>query len=164
LKEIGHVGNIPEDHDTMEENSLQKAQFIYDNYGIDCLADDSGLEVEALNWEPGVYSARYAGSQKSDEDNIDKLLSELRGIELRNARFRCVVTLIINGEKQQFDGVVHGSITEERSGSGGFGYDPVFIPEGFDRTFAQMTGDEKNSLSHRGNAVAGLMAFLNSQV
>jgi len=160
-KDVDHSGDIPEDQDTLEGNSLQKAQFIYDNYGIDCLADDSGLEVEALNWAPGVFSARFAGLQKSDENNIDKLFEKLKDTQNRRARFRCVITLMINRNVKQFEGVVNGSIDVERRGDEGFGYDAVFIPDGFDRTFAQMTSDEKNSLSHRGTAVSKLVGFLN---
>ncbi|MCU0324340.1 MAG: non-canonical purine NTP diphosphatase [Spirosomaceae bacterium] len=160
LEEIGCFDEIPETQPTMEGNSLQKAQFVYDNYGINCFADDSGLEVDALGGEPGVYSARYAGEERSHAKNIEKLLANLEGIENRSAQFRAVITLILDGKINQFEGIVRGKIIDELRGNGGFGYDPVFVPEGFDKTFAEMTMDEKNPISHRGHSVAKLVEFL----
>lgn len=162
LGEIGHHADIPEDHDTMEDNSLQKARFIHDKYGVDCFADDSGLEVEALNGEPGVFSARYAGPQRNHHDNNEKLLVELEGNDNRKAQFRAVISLLINGEVRQFEGVVKGEITRNEIGSGGFGYDPVFVPEGHEVTFAEMDDHLKNKLSHRGKAVKKLVEYLKS--
>lgn len=160
LEEIGCFDEIPETQPTMEGNSLQKAQYVYDNFGVNCFADDSGLEVDALGGEPGVYSARYAGEERSHAKNIEKLLTNLKGVEDRSAQFRAVVTLIIDGEINQFEGIIRGKIIDELRGNGGFGYDPVFVPEGFDRTFAEMTMDEKNPISHRGRSVAKLVEFL----
>ena len=162
LNDIGHIGDIPEDFITMDENSLQKARFIYDNYDINCFADDSGLEVQVLGGEPGVFSARYAGPQKNNEHNIDKLLEGLKTFENRKAQFRCVITLVLGGNHHQFEGIVNGMITNRRAGGKGFGYDPVFIPNGFYKTFAEMSSKEKNSISHRGNAVGKLVEFLNN--
>ncbi|MDA0195326.1 MAG: RdgB/HAM1 family non-canonical purine NTP pyrophosphatase [Bacteroidetes bacterium] len=160
LNDLGHSDDLPEDYFTMEENSLQKAQFINDKYGVDCFADDSGLEVESLGGAPGVHSARYAGPQKNDDDNIDKLLNELRTSNVRKARFRCVITLVLGDMEYQFVGIVSGNISRHRSGAQGFGYDPVFVPNGFNRTFADMSAEEKNALSHRGKAMEQLVDFL----
>lgn len=160
LHDIGCTEELPETKDTLEGNSLQKAAYVFDRYHLRCFADDTGLEVEALNGAPGVYSARYAGAQRNSEDNIALLLKELSGKKNRQARFRTVITLIGRGEHQVFEGVVTGMILEKRSGTAGFGYDPVFQPEGFSRTMAEMSMDEKNRLSHRGLAVSKLVKYL----
>ncbi|MFN3850994.1 MAG: non-canonical purine NTP diphosphatase [Spirosomataceae bacterium] len=162
LEEIGCFDEIPETQPTMEGNSLQKAQYVYDHYGVNCFADDSGLEVDALSGEPGVYSARYAGEERSHAKNIEKLLANLEGVEDRSAQFRAVITLILDGKINQFEGIVRGKIIDELRGNGGFGYDPVFVPEGYDKTFAEMTMDEKNPISHRGRSVAKLVEFLSN--
>lgn len=161
LSELGVHEDIPETADTLEGNALMKAQYIHDHYGIDCFADDTGLEVEALGGEPGVHSARYAdnGPGHDSEANIDKLLTKLSGIDNRKARFRTIVALILNGETHLFEGEVRGTILNERQGKGGFGYDPIFMPDGFDLSFAQL-GDEKNVISHRARAIARLTSFL----
>ncbi len=162
LEAIGCKEELPENQETLEGNSLEKAAYVHEHYGIACFADDTGLEVEALNGAPGVYSARYAGDHRSTEDNIKRLLEALEGIPeaKRSAQFRTVITLIVKGEKQQFEGIVKGYITTSVQGEGGFGYDPVFIPEGKDRTFALMSMEEKNAISHRGRAVSRLVAYL----
>ncbi|PVX52212.1 XTP/dITP diphosphohydrolase [Balneicella halophila] len=160
LREIGIVEEIPETQDTLEGNALQKARYIYDKYSKNCFADDTGLEVEALDNAPGVYSARYAGDDCSFEDNIQKLLRELKGIENRKARFRTVVALIIDGHEHLFEGEVTGKILESKQGNEGFGYDPVFLPDGYEDSFATMASSEKNKISHRGKAVRALASFL----
>ncbi|MCX2738595.1 non-canonical purine NTP diphosphatase [Pontibacter anaerobius] len=162
LQDIGCNEELPEEQDTLEGNSRQKAEYVWDNYSVSCFADDTGLEVEALNGEPGVYSARYAGPQRSDADNINKLLESLQGQQNRRARFRTSITLILDGQQHQFEGIVTGSIATEWQGDKGFGYDPVFIPDGHDRTFAQMSAGEKNAISHRGRATEELVRFLKS--
>ncbi|MGC8865623.1 MAG: RdgB/HAM1 family non-canonical purine NTP pyrophosphatase [Bacteroidales bacterium] len=151
---------IPEEGDTLEANARQKAWFIYQHYGLDCFADDTGLEVEALGGRPGVYSARYAGEGLSFADNIRKLLSEMQGINNRRARFRTVVALILNGKEYLFEGKVEGHLLEAESGQGGFGYDPLFVPDGYELTFAQMDESLKNSISHRGEAIRKMAEFL----
>lgn len=160
LREIGCEEEIPETHDTIPENSFEKAEFIWKNYGINCFADDSGLEVDTLNGAPGVHSAYYAGPQRDADDNMDLLLENLKGHENLSARFICVITLVMDGEYRQFDGVIEGKISMEKRGSHGFGYNPVFIPEGHDRTFAEMTMQEKSNLSHRGRAFEKLKQYL----
>ena len=160
LKQIGCNEELHETGNTLEANSLQKASYLFDNYQIDCFADDTGLEVTALKGEPGVYSARYAGEQRSHSDNINLLLKNLSGKTDRSAQFRTVITLIIDGKVEQFEGIVKGEIIETLRGNEGFGYDPVFIPEGFDRTFAEMTMEEKGKISHRGRAFEKLVTFL----
>jgi XTP/dITP diphosphohydrolase len=160
LKEIGCQEELPETTGTISGNSLQKAQYIWDKYGISCFADDTGLEVEALGGAPGVDTAIYAGTHRSNEDNIDLLLQNLKGITQRKARFRTVISLVLEGKIHQFEGIAAGNITEARIGNGGFGYDPVFIPEGYNISFAQMTLEEKNKLSHRAKAVKLLVDFL----
>lgn len=160
LSDIGFHQDIPEPYETLEENALTKSQTIFDKYHIDCFSDDTGLEVEALNGQPGVYSARYAGEGCSFQDNVDKMLGEMQGQENRRARFRTVVSLILNGKNHYFEGIVNGYIAEEESGTDGFGYDPIFIPEGFDTSFAEMNLEEKNKISHRGRAMAKLVGFL----
>lgn len=156
----GMEEDIPETSDTLEGNALQKARYIYEKTGADCFADDTGLEIDALGGEPGVYSARYAGEKKDPEDNMDKVLKKMKGTEDRSARFRTVIALIIGGKEYLFEGVVNGTIMTERSGSEGFGYDPIFRPDGFAETFAEMDLAEKNRISHRGLAVARLAEFL----
>ncbi len=174
--EAGIEEDIPETGNTLRANSLQKAQFIYDKTGMDCFADDTGLEVEILGGEPGVHTARYGGPQKNPADNIARLLSEMArreheasvarsfGIDTpkatRKARFRTSVTLILNGEKHFFDGVMEGQIARRKAGKGGFGYDPVFIPDGYDVTAAEITEEQKNAISHRGKALRAMAEFL----
>lgn len=160
LNDIECHDEIPETADTLQGNALIKARYIYDKYGLDCFADDTGLEVEALGGEPGVYSARYAGEECSSEANMQKLLHNLTGKSNRNAQFRTVIALIINGEEKLFNGIVKGSITEEKRGDSGFGYDPIFIPEGFSESFAQMSSEQKNSISHRYRATEQLSNYL----
>lgn len=154
--------DIPETQSTLEGNALQKARFVFERTGFNCFADDTGLEIDALDGRPGVYSARYAGNHKSFDDNIKKVLKELEGIENRSARFRTVIALIINNETCFFEGSVEGVILHEKRGSQGFGYDPVFLPVGHSKTFAEMSLDEKNQLSHRAIAVKKLCTFLAS--
>jgi XTP/dITP diphosphohydrolase len=160
LSEIGCTEDIPEEQPTLEGNARQKAFYVYEKYGYSCFADDTGLEIDALNGEPGVLSARYAGPGKDPRDNMDKVLKKLDGIDNRKARFRTVISLVLDGEETQFEGVVEGEIIREKRGEAGFGYDPVFLPAGYDRTFAEMGVDEKNVISHRGRAVAKLIRFL----
>ena len=160
LKEIGFTDEIEETENTFQGNSRLKARHIYDIYGMTTIADDSGLEVEALNGEPGIYSARYAGEHGNHEKNNIKLLEELKGQANRTAQFRSVITLIHNNAETQFEGIVKGNISTELSGTDGFGYDPLFTPEGFDRTFAEMSMEEKNPISHRGLAVEQLVKHL----
>lgn len=163
LSEIGLAEEIPETGQTLEENALIKARFVAEKFNVNCFADDSGLEVEALNGEPGVFSARYAGPTKTDADNVHKLLKNMEGKTHRKARFKTVIALIINAETHLFTGEVYGNITLIPKGSNGFGYDPVFMPEGCNSTFAEMAAEEKNRLSHRARAVEKLVAFLNSK-
>jgi XTP/dITP diphosphohydrolase len=160
LNDIGCTEEIPETADTLEGNALLKAQYIYTNYGKNCFADDTGLEVEALDNAPGVYSARYAGEEKSAEANMDKLLQELNGKTNRNARFRTAIALIIDGKNYIFEGEVTGKIIENKRGTKGFGYDPLFIPTGYNQTFAEIALSEKNKISHRAKAVQKLITFL----
>ena len=167
LAESGFKGEIPEDFDSLEKNSSQKAWYIYDCLKENCFADDTGLEVDALNGHPGVYSARYSriGDKKYAtmniaEGNIKKLLENLDLENNRKARFRTVISLIINGLEYQFEGIVNGTILREKWGEEGFGYDPVFLPEGYSKSFAQMNLDEKNKISHRGIAISKLVRFL----
>jgi XTP/dITP diphosphohydrolase len=162
LKEIGCNEEIPEEQETLEGNAAQKSFYIYNKFGYNCFADDTGLEIEALNGEPGVYSARYAGEEKSAEANMDKVLNRLFKINNRNARFRTVISLVINGVETQFEGVVKGRILEEKRGISGFGYDPIFQPDGFEKTFAEMDLTAKNKISHRGRAVEKLIQYLKS--
>lgn len=158
LNDISFFEDIPETADTFIGNALIKARTIYEKYNVNCFADDSGLEVSALNNEPGVYSARYAGEPVNHSKNIDKVLSKLKGIKDRSARFVTVIALIIDGEEYIFEGEVKGRITKERLGEGGFGYDPIFIPENESRTFAQMNAEEKISMSHRSRAIQKMVA------
>lgn len=160
LSEIGCHEEIPETADTLEGNALLKARYVKEHYGYDCFADDTGLEVEALGNAPGVYSARYAGKEKSSEANIRKLVAALEGQTNRKARFRTVIALILNGKEELFEGIVQGEIIPEKRGVSGFGYDPVFIPEGYAQTFAEMGNETKNTISHRAEAVKKLEAYL----
>lgn len=165
LEEIGCFEELPETQPTLEGNSLQKAEYVFQKYQVPCFADDTGLEVEALNGEPGVYSARYAGEHKNSDDNIELLLEKLRNVSNRIARFRTVVTLVGLQEKPlAFEGIIEGTIITEKRGSAGFGYDPVFIPKGYDKTFAEMTLREKSTLSHRSMAIKKLEAFLKTHI
>ena len=164
LLDLGFTGEIPENANTFEGNALLKAQFGFDKFGTACFSDDSGLEVEALNKEPGVYSARYAGEPKSDERNMEKLLLNLKVIQSRKACFKTVLIYIdAHGKKHIFEGSVDGIIINEKRGSHGFGYDPVFVPNGFDKTFAEMNMEEKSKLSHRARAIEKFIHFLNEQ-
>ncbi|MFP4470866.1 MAG: non-canonical purine NTP diphosphatase [Bacteroidales bacterium] len=163
LKEIGFEGEIPEDYDTLKENALQKAKYIHDRFGLDCFADDTGLEVDALGGRPGVLSARYASPQCNAEDNIEKLLQELRGKARRTARFRTVIALLLDGEEHFFEGVVEGEIMSQKRGADGFGYDPVFLPACYTQTFAEMSLPMKNKISHRAKAMGKLIEFLQKE-
>jgi XTP/dITP diphosphohydrolase len=161
LQSIGCFEEIPETADTIEGNAIMKANYVTEKYGYDCFADDTGLEVEVLNGAPGVYSARYAGEQKSAEDNMTKLLLNLEKESNRNAQFKTVITLNLKGEQYLFTGIARGSITLEKNGSQGFGYDPIFRPDGYQETFAQLSLETKNAISHRGKATQELIVFLN---
>lgn len=160
LEEINCLEDIPETSDTIEGNAIQKAKYVYDNYGYNCFADDTGLEIEVLNGEPGVYSARYAGEQKNANDNMNLVLKKLDGVTNRNAKFITVITVIIDGNVTCFEGIVEGKITIQKSGSEGFGYDPIFKPNEYDCTFSEMSLEEKNQISHRGKATKKLIQFL----
>ena len=165
-KQLGLTEEIPEDGDTLQANAIEKAEYLWKKFGKNCFADDTGLEVDALGGAPGVYSARYAGPDKGSEANMTKLLAELERVEKetgntnRTARFRTVVALILDGELRLFNGVLEGKIARTRSGSEGFGYDPIFTPEGYDKTLAEITLEEKNAISHRGKAMRALAQFL----
>ena len=161
LADIGFNGDIPETGDTLAENAFIKSQFVFDRFQVDCFSDDTGLEIDALGGRPGVYSARYAGEEGDAERNIHKILGELIGINDRSARFVTVISLILGDEQFLFEGRVEGQITNVKIGDGGFGYDPVFIPDGYDKTFAEIESELKNSISHRKRAVDKLIAFLN---
>lgn len=161
--EAGITEEIPETQPSIEGNALQKARYVYEHTGLNCFADDTGLEVEALNGAPGVYSARYAGEHVSYADNNVLLLKNLAGCENRKARFRTVIALIVDGKEYLFEGRVEGTIATEPHGEGGFGYDPLFVPEGSQLTFAEMSSEAKNKISHRGRAVAKLVAFLHGK-
>ncbi len=172
LRDIGCRSDIPEPYSTIEENACAKAAYIWNNYGYSCFSDDTALEVGVLNGNPGVFSARYAQvttgavygtSEENNEANIKKLLTDLEGFENRKARFRTVICLIINGKEVKFEGVVNGSIIDEKRGNEGFGYDPVFMPEGYDRTFAQMNLNEKNQISHRAQAFKKLAEYIRNE-
>ena len=156
LETIGCHDDIPEDHETLEENALQKARYIKEHYGCDCFADDTGLEIEALNGQPGVYSARYAGPAKDSKANMQKVLDNMQNQANRKACFRTIIALILDGQEYLFEGRVDGEILTEQHGSAGFGYDPIFRPEGFKESFAEMDLDTKNSISHRGRALEEL--------
>ncbi len=163
LGDIGCTTDIPENADTLQGNAELKAKYVVENYGVACFADDTGLEVEALDMRPGVYSARYAGEQKNDADNIQKLLTELSGISNRKAQFRTAICLILDGETYHFEGKVEGAIRTEEIGGNGFGYDPVFEPENLGVTFAEMSRDEKNKCSHRARAFEKMIQFIDSR-
>ncbi|RBN51771.1 non-canonical purine NTP diphosphatase [Flavobacterium psychrolimnae] len=160
LESIGCFEDIPETAETIEGNAIQKANYVTEKYGFDCFADDTGLEVDALDGEPGVFSARYAGEQRNSEDNMDKLLVNLSDKNNRSAQFKTVIALNLKGEQHLFTGIAKGEITLEKIGNQGFGYDPIFQPEGFTQTFAQLSLDVKNKISHRGKATQELIAFL----
>ena len=162
LKDIGCIDELPETGDTLEHNAFQKARYVKEHFGVDCFADDTGLEVDALEGEPGVYSGRYADEPRSDERNIDLLLKNLENSSLRKARFKTVIALLLGDEEYKFEGVAEGEILKERKGDGGFGYDSVFVPNGYVQSFAQLTMAEKNAISHRGKAVRALISFLSN--
>lgn len=164
LEEIGCCEDIPEDYETLQENALAKARYVKEHYGLDCFADDTGLEVEALDNRPGVYSARYAGPDKDSQANMQKVLEEMKGMTNRKARFRTVIALLLNGKEYCFEGEVQGEILEVRQGAAGFGYDPVFRPLGYQESFAEMDMEEKNKISHRGKAVQELVGFLEKNI
>ena len=163
LNDIGCNEEIPENQQTLEGNAAEKSFFIYNKYGHNCFADDTGLEIEALNGEPGVFSARYAGEEKSADANMHKVLEKMKEIKNRKARFRTVISLVIDGNERQFEGVVDGTVLDERRGDEGFGYDPVFQPDGYLQTFAEMDPVQKNQISHRGRAVQKLVSYLKSR-
>ena len=160
LKDLGITEEIPETGNTLKKNALQKAKYVYDKTGLDCFSDDTGLEIEALNYRPGVYSAMYAGPNCNAENNMRKVLRELGETINRNAQFKTIIALILNGEKYFFKGVVRGEILKEKSGEDGFGYDPIFRPIGYKESFAEMSIAQKNEISHRGLAVKKLVNFL----
>jgi len=162
LGEIGCLDEIPETGTTFRDNASQKSHYIWDRFNMDCFSDDSGLEVDALNGEPGVYSAHYSGSRDSEE-NLQLVLDKMRGMKDRSARFKCIISIILDGNEHFFEGTVEGEITESRSGSAGFGYDPIFRPQGYEVSFAEMSAEEKNRISHRARAVSKLVEFLNQQ-
>lgn len=160
LKDIGCTEDIPETQPTIEGNALQKARYVVENYGVNCFAEDTGLEIESLNMEPGVFSARYAGPQRSAEDNMNLVLEKLKNHTNRNARFKTVIALIIDGKEYTFEGIVNGKIAQTKTGDAGFGYDPIFLPENQSISFAEMNSMEKNKISHRGRAVRKLIKWL----
>ena len=162
LDDINLLNEIEETSTTIEGNALLKAQTIYKQTGINCFADDSGLLVDALNGAPGVYSARYAGEQKNDADNMQKLLFNLKNIETRDAHFKTVMALIIDGKDYLFEGIINGKIISEKTGTNGFGYDPIFVPNGYTETFAQLNSETKNAISHRGIALKKMIEFINA--
>lgn len=161
LKDIECFEDIPETQNTIEGNAIQKANYIKENYGYDCFADDTGLEVDTLNGEPGVFSARYAGEQRNANDNMNKLLDTLKDNPNRNAQFKTVIALQLNNKQHTFTGICKGEITTKKHGKQGFGYDPVFKPQGYEKTFAEMDLSLKNSIGHRGKAISQLVSFLN---
>ena len=160
LKDIGFSGDIPETHDTIFDNAKEKALFLWNLYKTPCFSDDTGLEVDALGGEPGVYSARYAGDSKNPDKNNEKLLKNLKGVENRKAKFHTEVVLVLDGKVYGFAGYVNGVITNEKRGLHGFGYDPVFMPDGYDKTLAELPPEEKNKISHRGEALKKMSEFL----
>ena len=164
LSSIGCTEELPENQDTLEGNSLEKANYVFDNYQENCFADDTGLEVESLNGSPGVYSARYAGEHNDSEANMQLLLQNMSGKTNRKAQFKTVITLILDEQTHQFEGICKGELTVGKVGVDGFGYDPIFIPAGYEITFAEMSMEEKNKISHRGIAVRELVAFLNQYI
>jgi len=160
LEDIGCDVDIPETAETIEGNAILKANYVTEHFGYACFADDSGLEIDALNGEPGVYSARYAGSQRNDDDNMNKVLEKLQSETNRKANFKTVIALNMNGEQHLFTGIIHGNIINEKRGTNGFGYDPIFVADGYTKTFAELSMDEKSAISHRGKAVKQLISFL----
>ncbi len=162
LKDIGCFEDVPETQNTIEGNAIQKAEYVKQHYGYDCFADDTGLEVDALNNQPGVYSARYAGPKRDANDNMDLLLSNLKDKPNRNAQFKTVISLVLNGQLKTYTGICKGEITATKQGEKGFGYDPIFKANGYDNTFAEISLDEKNKIGHRGKAVKLLVDFLNT--
>ena len=164
LKDISCYEELPENQNTLEGNALEKAGYVYDNFGFDCFSEDTGLEVRALNNAPGVYSARYAGLQKNADDNINKVLEKLHGNKDRTARFRTVIALIIKGKRKLFEGIVEGEILIKREGVNGFGYDPVFKPNGYEYSFGVLDQKIKLEISHRSRAVSKLLNYLNSLI
>lgn len=163
LSDINCHEDIPETGDTLKENALIKAQFVKERFGLDCFADDTGLEVEALNNAPGIYSSRYAGPKCDPDDNMQKLLHDLKNKESRKAQFRTVIALIFNGEEHYFEGIIRGEIIYQKEGNNGFSYDPIFKPTGYNKTFGELSDEIKNSLSHRAIATKKLVAFLLNQ-
>lgn len=161
LKDIGCTEEIPETAETIEGNAILKANYVTKKYGFNCFSDDSGLEIDFLNGAPGVFSARFAGEQKNDKDNIIKVLRELDGVKNRKAQFKTVIALNLNGQQNLFTGIIKGTITETEKGNQGFGYDPIFLPINYTNTFAELNQSEKSAISHRGQAVAQLLDFLN---
>ena len=164
LKDIGCDVDIPETANTFEGNALQKAQFVYEHYKVPCFSDDTGLEIEALNGEPGVYSARYAGEEKNSEKNMQKVLEKLQGVTNRQAQFRTVIAYVDGKNNYFFEGIVRGTILDHKRGDKGFGYDPIFVPEGCTETFAELDMAVKNSMSHRGRAMEKFIAFFNQNL
>jgi len=164
LKDIGCDVDIPETANTFEGNALQKAQFVYEHYKVPCFSDDTGLEIEALNGEPGVYSARYAGEERNSEKNMQKVLEKLQGVTNRQAQFRTVIAYVDGKNKYFFEGIVRGTILDHKRGDKGFGYDPIFVPEGRTETFAELDLAVKNSMSHRGRAMEKFIAFFNQNL
>ena len=160
LQDIGCNEDIPETQPTIKGNALQKARYVVENYKVDCFAEDTGLEIESLNMEPGVFSARYAGAQRSSEDNMNLVLEKLKNKKNRNARFKTVIALIIGGKEYTFEGIVNGEIADKKTGKDGFGYDPIFLPEKRNISFAEMGSIEKNKISHRGRAVRKLIDWM----
>lgn len=160
LDDLGIDEEIPENHSTIEDNASEKSWYVYNRFGYDTFADDTGLEIEALNGEPGVHSARYAGNQKNSQDNMDKVLDKLKHTINRKAQFRTVISLILRGKEVRFEGIVRGTILDEKRGDAGFGYDPIFVPDGFNQTFAEMDLYEKNKISHRALALQKLIRYL----
>ena len=163
LNDIDLQEDIPETSNTIEENAVQKTNFIVENFGINCFADDTGVEIEALNGEPGVYSARYAGEEKDSNKNMELVLKKMEGFSNRKARFKTVISLSLDNKSYLFEGIVEGNIRKDKIGNLGFGYDPIFEPENIGRTFAEMTIEEKNNISHRGRAFEKMIHFLNSK-
>ena len=162
LQDINCHEELAETGNTLEENASQKANYIYKKFNANCFADDTGLEIEALNGKPGVLSARYVGEEKDSEKNIEKVLNELQASKNRKARFKTIISLFINGKEYLFEGIINGKIADKKHGEKGFGYDPIFIPDGFNKSFAEMTMEEKNKISHRAFAIKKLAEFLNS--
>ena len=163
LSDINFFDEIPETGNTFKENAFQKVKYLHDKLNCNCFADDSGLSVDALNGEPGIFSARYAGEPSNSQRNTEKLLDALKNISNRKAQFTCVIAVILDGQPHFFEGVIHGTITETPYGEGGFGYDPIFIPDGYDKTFAELPADIKNKISHRAIALEKFKQFLNSK-